>query len=152
LLLGHAAERLPADSWSIKGDVVRAAAMGLATKLSELEGDMQQWLNQSRQLVLAAIQLAAPTGFDEIDATIYAETDDAQHRVESVHAVQGESVDAVMLVAEEPDADWKTPQASEWARMLDEAMTPTEEIRIFYVAVTRARRVLVLAPRTQRRS
>jgi len=157
LLLGHAAERLPADSWSIKGDVVRAAAMGLATKLSELEGDMQQWLNQSRQLLLAAIaelapaiasatiQLAAPTGFDEIDATIYVETDDAQHRVESVHAVKGESVDAVMLVAEEPDADWKTPQASDWARMLDEAMTPTEEIRIFYVAVTRARRVLVLA-------
>lgn len=50
-----------------------------------------------------------------------------------------------MLVAEEPDADWKTPQARDWARMLDEAMTPTEEIRIFYVAVTRARRVLVLA-------
>ena len=34
--------------------------MGLVRKLSELEGDMQQWLNQSRQLLLAAIAELTP--------------------------------------------------------------------------------------------
>jgi len=127
--------------------------MALVTKLPIMTGDMAQWLAKSRALLLAALgelapatfQVEEPTGFDGVDAAIYAEPDVVQHRTATVHAVKGESVGAVMLVAEEPDAHWKIPEAVNWASMLDEATVPTEEIRIFYVAVTRARRVLVLA-------
>ena len=67
-------------------------------------------------------------------------------RIDSIHKTKGESIDAVMVVADWPKADWHTPQASTWAGALSSGSGPSdEELRILYVAITRARKLLVIA-------
>ena len=77
----------------------------------------------------------AKKGLQDIALTgaVAAEKQDPGIRVETVHQVKGESIDAVLYVAKKPNID----------ALL--AGTDTEEGRIGYVAVTRARNLFWLA-------
>ncbi len=57
----------------------------------------------------------------------------------TVHAVKGETLDAVMLVLKK-----KTGQGSFYVNLFGDDISGNEELRIVYVAMTRARRMLAL--------
>lgn len=61
-------------------------------------------------------------------------------RVQTVHAVKGETLDAVMLVLKK-----KAARGPYYRNLVKEAISEYEELRIVYVGITRARRVLALA-------
>jgi DNA helicase II / ATP-dependent DNA helicase PcrA len=72
----------------------------------------------------------------------FADTLPADMQADTVHSAKGESHDAILLVADAPRGD--RDHARTWV-----ASTPTEataeEVRIAYVALTRARRYLAVA-------
>jgi DNA helicase-2/ATP-dependent DNA helicase PcrA len=63
------------------------------------------------------------------------------HRVGTIHSAKGETIDAVLVALKEKAAD-----SRRYAAMLDngEGILTNEELRIVYVGITRARRILVL--------
>lgn len=147
---GSPPPNLPLDSRAI-----RAALGAMVTNLPEPHGDMVAWSNTSYaafdQVVKQVAPMAALATPLVVPASLGGRTVDeflvqpgAGPRIENVYGVKGESVDAVMVVAEAPAEVWHTPQADTWASALAGART-SEEIRIFYVAATRARRLLILA-------
>lgn len=73
---------------------------------------------------------------------ISAEQQEAQsdYRFGTVHSVKGESCDAVMLVLKTKGANGK-----KYVTMLDEDLIQNEEMRIVYVALSRARKVVCMA-------
>lgn len=62
------------------------------------------------------------------------------YRVGSIHSVKGETIDGVLVVLKEHAGDRRR-----YGLMLNERLTTNEELRIVYVGMTRARRILVLA-------
>lgn len=63
-----------------------------------------------------------------------------EYRVGTVHSVKGETLDAVLLILKKIAGDRR-----KYANMLDEKTVTNEELRIVYVAITRPRKVLVVA-------
>ncbi len=63
------------------------------------------------------------------------------HRVSTIHSAKGETIDAVLVTLKEKAAD-----SRRYALMLDkgEPILANEELRIVYVGITRAKRLLVL--------
>lgn len=148
----------PPPSLPLDLRVFRSAMIAMIDELPLAEGDLHQWatgalndFDRLVRLIFPIADLGAPLSVPRdfrggAVEDFIAVSDDDGMRVESVHGVKGESVDAVMVVAEAPAKEWFTPQADTWALGLSgQAGERSEEIRIFYVAATRARRLLVLA-------
>jgi len=72
----------------------------------------------------------------------------APNRLEitTIHGAKGRSIDAVMLVAQVPAESFHTPNATAWSEAIANPSAPkVEELRLGYVALTRAKRLAVLA-------
>jgi hypothetical protein len=154
VLLRHAFGPTP-PSFPLDLALVRTIILDMITDLPGLTGGLSKWAEEALGVVEKAIQTILPVAegrrlyqlpsTDDLVEDVIGTTTVGFTRVESVHGVKGESVDAVMVVAETPSKTWHTPQADTWAAQLSGSSPTTEESRIFYVAATRARRLLILA-------
>lgn len=61
-------------------------------------------------------------------------------RIGTVHSVKGETLEAVLLILRDMAGDHR-----KYTNMLNERLLDNEELRIVYVAITRPRRIVVLA-------
>lgn len=137
---------------------VRSIAYEVVMALPSLTGDAHEWAsaaasaydNGVRNLSPAAAGATptrVPPNLRHVEVESLGELSVGDHRVTTIHGTKGESVDAVMIVAGEPAADWHTEQAKVWASPLmgSGPSAISEELRLFYVALTRARQLAVLA-------
>ena len=138
---------------------VRNLALGVIENLPQRSGVAKDWFAKADALLDQTVSDLAPAVStskrkrplgSEIDPAISMEQlsdiDSTGMRIDSIHKAKGESIDAVMVVAAAPTEDWHTPQAQGWASALSVGSAPNnEELRIFYVAITRARKLLALA-------
>jgi superfamily I DNA/RNA helicase len=135
---------------------LRAQALALLELLPELTGDLRGWIAGARSAVASALtplageptvrpgnRVRARSGDGEVDAaTAFRGARDDPRRARTIHSAKGESHDAVLLIAQRPAGGRDFPR--EWvAHLLGEART--EETRVAYVALTRARRYLAVA-------
>jgi ATP-dependent DNA helicase UvrD/PcrA len=142
-------------------DAVRRASIALLKSLPSLDSDMRQWVRgaaaavdgQTAQLVKIPAHTAAhairsnrdQTGI--VAASIFT-TPTGLLRAQTVHDVKGESRDAVLVVADYARSRIRDAQGVLWGRPLigeTVADEEVEEIRIVFVALTRARRFCALA-------
>jgi hypothetical protein len=137
---------------------IRSVAHEAVRRLPPLSGDANLWSQQAvrafddavRSLSPAATiatRSRVPAGLQGLDIKSIGDLAAQEHRVSTIHGTKGESLDAVMIVAAEAEESWHTPQATAWAEPLGRLGTPniSEELRVFYVALTRARQLAVLA-------
>lgn len=138
--------------------VLRSVSHRAARSLPPLEGDAYDWAKRALQAFDAAVrslspvavlrnQNRAPGGLSGLDIRSIGGLSAGEHRVATIHGTKGESVDSIMIVASEREENWHRRQADVWASPLTQLgqVNITEELRIFYVALTRARRLAVLA-------
>ncbi|MFB2582355.1 UvrD-helicase domain-containing protein [Herbiconiux sp. P15] len=136
---------------------IRNHVIELVNELPELEGDLGSWARESMIVVNSHASSISPTTYTGETISIPAdwsrysveEPGSAHPRVavETIHKAKGMSIDAVMLVAEKPSEDWHTSNASAWSASLVAGQRDlmTEETRLAYVALSRARQFFVLA-------
>jgi superfamily I DNA/RNA helicase len=102
-----------------------------------------KWLSKLGELAIKGGENREAYAQMDIDA-IFLAPDAPLHsrpyRVGTIHSVKGETIDAVLVALKEKAADNR-----KYELMLDEAILSNEELRIVYVGITRARRILVLA-------
>lgn len=134
---------------------LREAAQVVVANLPPLSGDVGAWYVGALGAVDSVATglpdsedpptATAPAGWREMDAAAFATSEQPRTRVAGVYGVKGESIDAVMLVAEAQAGEWPPPDAHEWARALTRGAARSDEDRVLYVALTRAQRLLFLA-------
>jgi len=165
----HAVEQLLAEiAWGLPAPPqdeetrwkLRKAIMQLTAALPTLDRDLASWIGDARAAVTRTLdgfvdtpkhkpqhRLRSKAGFDGVKATevFVARTDELQAR--TVHAVKGESLDAVLLVAERKKKGLPV-QSELWSTPLiggEVGENEAEELRIAYVALTRAERYCAVA-------
>jgi hypothetical protein len=150
-----------ADLDGERRDQVRRVASTLIQTVPELRGDLRRWAPQVARAVAAATQglVEAPArqpGHLIRAEAAYAgvETSEAfaerRHDLlaQTVHDLKGESRDAVLVVAGAAAGGRRTPQGELWSLPLGGNDIPeeqAEELRIVFVALTRAARLCVVA-------
>jgi hypothetical protein len=153
LYIAYGRARPPALSYRER-EAIRPLSGELLRALPKVEGDLRDWNLQARRLLdRMASELKGDKPALKVNRYLKDSLPlrgvDARQAFEpppprlarTIHDAKGESIEAVMVVARQEDA-------TEWA---DEAWThepresTTESLRIAYVALTRAERVLVLA-------
>lgn len=148
---GSAAAGLLMDS-----GVMRSAAMHLIGDLPDIAGNIATWAAAAESVLNFHASALSPATASPIELDVpramRGVSLDAQpaasnlFRVETVYKVKGESVDASMLVASEPTEDWHRSDAESWSAPLSlQASAASDEVRLCYVALTRARRLAVIA-------
>lgn len=141
--------------------VVRTAAISIIDELPSLEGNLLDWAEAADAILNAAALRTAPAFIHDLSFTSFPESwreisvaplptmPTTNIRVDTVFAFKGESIDAVMLVAGDPTPKQKNygyGDASSWSGHLNSvSVGQDEEVRVAYVAVTRAQRLCVLA-------
>lgn len=151
-----------AFSATLDREVIRSASIAIIDDLPSLEGTLRDWADAASGIVDAWAQRISPAFIHTLRATSFPETwreidvvpqnsanSSPNVRVDTVYAFKGESIDAVMLVAGDPTPKQKTygfGDATSWSEHLGApAADITEDARVAYVAITRARRLCVLA-------
>lgn len=146
---------LPLDVDSLK---VRNAVLGLIATLPDLSGDLGDWaqaasaaLDECARAFRPAsaselVPLKAPASWRSKDAEAWKREPDSLTLIDTIHKAKGLSIDAVLVVGAVPP-DWaKSSNANDWSMAINcDTPTVNEELRLAYVAVTRARKVLALA-------
>ncbi|GAA2164759.1 ATP-dependent helicase [Pedococcus bigeumensis] len=132
---------------------VRVAAMDLIEALPPLETDSMIWASDAMPLLTHYAGVAFPERRDTASLALQGQSGATMAqlfapppggvRVDTIHGVKGQSFDAVLLVAAPPEG-WRDGQTDQWSTLLDDGNT-SEELRLVYVALTRARKVLVIA-------
>jgi superfamily I DNA/RNA helicase len=133
----------------------RTDVYALLNRVPPATGLITDWVAKSQEVIeglslARGIQLKSKTDrgsikyssvtFDEVFGTRTAESSGAPCRIATVHSVKGETLDAVLLVLKS-NAGNRQP----YSKVLKENILENEELRIVYVAATRARSVLVFA-------
>jgi DNA helicase-2/ATP-dependent DNA helicase PcrA len=135
---------------------LRAQALALLELLPQLTGPLRAWIAGARSAVASALaplasapaiqpgqRLRARPGDDTVDAgTAFSAGDDDPRRARTIHSAKGESHNAVLLLAQRPAGGRDFPR--EWVTHLLGG-SRTEETRVAYVAMTRARRYVAVA-------
>lgn len=85
-------------------------------------------------------KLYAQMSFNSLFMSDDAGSIDNNYIIGTVHSVKGQTLDAVLLILKE-----KAANAKKYVNMLSEKIIDNEELRIVYVAITRPRKVLVVA-------
>jgi len=84
--------------------------------------------------------------FDEIFAKTEARIDETKHTMGTIHSVKGETFKAVLLFVKKNAGD-----ARRYSNVLKSNIEESEELRTIYVAITRPRKILVIAvPREEK--
>ncbi|MFI7163826.1 UvrD-helicase domain-containing protein [Rhodococcus erythropolis] len=145
-----------------RGDL-RRYSVELVQMLPDLGGSIGDWAVQVLEVVDSVAEAlhpenarklargrTIPQGWYRVELQKYL-LGSSPWDVETIHSSKGTTVEAVMIVANEPSKPWMTSDAANWSRPLmsgsnSGASGPgSEELRIFYVGVTRAERSLVVA-------
>lgn len=144
--------------------VLRRYAMDLVQDLPDLNGSVGEWVAGAMALVddTAGQRLTSavsrivqdgrdiPSEWESVDIRNVLRDPDGCD-IDTIHSSKGTSVDAVMLVAGLPSKPTHTSDAEAWSQPLAGRSRTVhhgkggEELRIFYVGLTRAQRALVLA-------
>ncbi|WP_405372446.1 MULTISPECIES: UvrD-helicase domain-containing protein [unclassified Microbacterium] len=138
--------------------LIRARAVQLVAELPTLSGDLATWARSAtdsldrvaRELSpLTTSNLApipTPHRWSGVDASRLRVEEQQRVEVLTIHSVKGRSIDAVMLVAQPPERAFHTSNADSWSNGIGRPRAAmTEELRLGYVAVTRARMLAVVA-------
>lgn len=138
--------------------LVRTAAVQLLRSLPALEGDLHDWgVAAVTELDRAAKGLSPvttsklapinpPAHWKGTPANYFIARAPNQLEITTIHGAKGRSIDAVMLVAQVPAESFHTPNATTWSAAIANPGAPKrEELRLGYVALTRAKRLAVLA-------
>jgi hypothetical protein len=135
---------------------LRAQVLVLLELLPALAGNLQAWIAGARSAVASAVtplssqpavppgnRVRARPGDGAVDATTaFRAGRDDPRRARTIHSAKGESRDSVLLLAQRPAGGRDFPR--EWVQHLLGGPR-TEETRIAYVALTRARRYIAVA-------
>ena len=135
---------------------LRQQTITLLGSLPPLDQSLNDWIAQARVAVLSALQpltdnpVIAPgrrirsvAREDRRSARLaFADTLPADMQAHTVHSAKGESYDGILLVADAPRGD--RDHARAWIASA-QTESVAEEIRVAYVALTRARRYLAVA-------
>jgi DNA helicase II / ATP-dependent DNA helicase PcrA len=78
--------------------------------------------------------------FRETFGTVDVGLDDANVKLQTVHAAKGQSLDAVLLILKR-----RAGISKYYINLLGQSITESEELRIVYVGITRAKRMLTIA-------
>ena len=136
---------------------IRSHAIDLVDELPVLEGDLASWAREALKTLRIRASLISPATISNSEVPVPSdwrrfEVEDITGApsgtvVDTIHKAKGKSIDAVMLVAEKPSEDWHTSNAAAWSAGLGAGQSAeiSEEIRLAYVALTRARQLFVLA-------
>lgn len=138
--------------------LIRANAVGLIASLPSLEGDLAVWGSSATSLLDAVARelspvtttslapIHPPQSWRGVNAAVFRESTHAETEIATIHAVKGRSIDAVMLVAQIPEESYQAPNASVWSAAVGgHRAEMTEELRLGYVALTRARMLAAVA-------
>jgi DNA helicase-2/ATP-dependent DNA helicase PcrA len=139
--------------------LIRSHVVEIVRDLPDLDRDIQSWLLDAVVVLDAHARLLSPATTSNLPplpvtdkwkgtpASAWLMDDAAQTVVETIHDTKGRSIDAVMLVAEPPSQPWHQTNAHSWAAGITSsgALNANEELRLGYVALTRARQLAVLA-------
>jgi DNA helicase-2/ATP-dependent DNA helicase PcrA len=136
---------------------IRNHAIVLAEELPVPEGDLASWAREAIRILDLRASLISPATVPISEIPVPSDwkrfvieelaTVPSGATVDTIHKAKGQSIDAVMLVAEKPSEDWHTSNAAAWSAGLAASKPAeiSEEIRLAYVALTRARQLFVLA-------
>jgi DNA helicase II / ATP-dependent DNA helicase PcrA len=140
---------------------LRQATIEVLANVPETRGDLAQWIRTARQAVDAAIKTltsepehTAGQAFrsgkqhEGVEAAVVFAPPPRSLHAQTVHDIKGDSRDAVLVVADRPRSQRRAAQSSLWSRPLLGEEVPeddAEELRIVFVALTRARRYCALA-------
>lgn len=144
--------------------LLRARAVGLMASLPPLQGDLAEWGSSAIGLLDAVAReispmtastlppIRPPQTWRGVNADVFLEGANAETEIATIHAVKGRSIDAVLLVAQVPEEDFHTPNASVWSAAVGgHRADMVEELRLGYVALTRARMLASVALPTSTR-
>jgi DNA helicase II / ATP-dependent DNA helicase PcrA len=135
--------------------LLRDEASVLLRVLPDLDQLLGTWVTQARTAVKIAVHKLTPnpaippqrrialanSARDRTAREVFGSLGDDRLRAQTIHSSKGESHAAVLLVVALPHN--RRPETPEWALPDGDAST-SEEIRVTYVALTRARRYLAL--------
>jgi DNA helicase-2/ATP-dependent DNA helicase PcrA len=141
--------------------VVRSTSISVIDSLPALEGSLLKWAKAADAVLEAGARQLAPAVVPEQRQFSYSpewakvrieqspEALKTSVRIDTVHSFKGESIDAVMLVAGDPSPAQKRSgygDSVSWSEHLgDPSTSQSEDVRVAYVAITRARQLIVLA-------
>lgn len=138
--------------------LVRTAAVQLLRSLPALRGDLHDWgMSAIVELDRVAKALSPvttsklapinpPAHWKGTPADYFIARAPNRLEITTIHGAKGRSIDAVMLVAQVPAESFHTPNATAWSEAIANPSAPkVEELRLGYVALTRAKRLAVLA-------
>lgn len=138
--------------------LIRSRAVRLIADLPPLAGDLAQWAADSVAALDAVARelspmttsrlppMTPPGSWRGLDAAVFSAPEPTDVEVATIHQVKGRSIDAVMLVAQVPEQNFHTPNAHVWSSAVGRARAEmNEELRLGYVALTRARQIAVVA-------
>jgi DNA helicase II / ATP-dependent DNA helicase PcrA len=162
-LIAHCAwERDLADLDRDERRTLRFSTMRLLTSLPELDLDARSWIQGASKALAAELGEICETPSHKAGSAVRSSTAQSSHRAsevfsspspralraQTVHGVKGESHDAVLVVVDRLRSRGRGAQSALWSRpLLNKELAPqeAEEIRIAFVALTRARRYCALA-------
>lgn len=140
---------------------LRRATMTLLETVPPLDTDLGSWIRGSAKAASAVVAdltsapvyqpgrvLRAKREHGNFSAREVFAPAAATLRAQTVHDIKGGTRDAVLVVAERSRSPARTPQGAVWSRHLfatGGAIEDSEELRIVFVAITRARRLCALA-------
>jgi DNA helicase II / ATP-dependent DNA helicase PcrA len=139
----------------------RQASMQLLAAAPELTLDLRTWIRDTRTALSAAVRTLVPTPAHEAGQILRSASGQDAYvagdvivspnhtlRAQTVHDIKGESRGAVLVVVDRLRSRRRGAQSALWSRpLLGQAVSAreAEELRIAFVAITRARRFCMLA-------
>lgn len=146
----------PVQRWS-----TRQATMQLLAAAPELTLDLRTWIRDTRTALSTAVRTLVPepanaagqilrsaAGQEAYVAADVIVSPNRTLRAQTVHDIKGESRGAILVVVDRLRSRRREAQSALWSRpLLRQAVSAqeAEELRIAFVAITRARRLCVLA-------
>lgn len=139
----------------------RQASMQLLAAAPELTLDLRTWIRDTRTALNAAVRTLVPEPANAASQILRSKSGQEAYaaadvivspsrtlRAQTVHDIKGESRGAVLVVVDRLRSQRREAQSALWSRpLLGQAASAqeAEELRIAFVAITRARRLCMLA-------